>query len=144
MAGCGTVIVDHDYLGPDSLVYETADGCRVTGADVHVFTAEAFDEDGTDINRALAVAQTTTRVNGRWSYSLKLNPGDYVLLYEKLGEYGPDTTLLTVEEPPEGTLPVWTQPETPQTQNRGIPKLKVQRTVSNSGQPKSANDFWTI
>ncbi|NDC55346.1 MAG: hypothetical protein EBZ69_00675 [Alphaproteobacteria bacterium] len=144
MEGCGSVIVDHDYLGPDSLVYETGDGCKVTGADIYVFTKALFDAHGTDIDRELATAKTTTRVNGRWSYSLKLDVGDYVLLYEKPGEYGPDTTLLNVEEPPEGTLPVWTQPTTPQTQNRGIPKLKVQRTASNSGQPKSANDFWTI
>lgn len=144
IAGCGAVIVDHDYLGPDSLVYETEDGCRIAGADVYVFTKAVFDAHDLDIDRALAVANTTTRVNGRWSYSLKLDPGEYVLLYEKVGEYGPNTTPLTIDEPPEGALPVCNPPTTTQTPNRGIPKLKVQRVASNSGQTKSANDFWNI
>jgi hypothetical protein len=143
---CGSVTVDHDYLGADSLVYQTEDGCRITAADIYVFTKAAYDAAGITINRQSAVAKTATRVNGRWTYAVKLDPGEYVLLYEKVGEYGPNTFNLTVEELPEGTLQVWnpisTIPE-PETKT-DIPRLKTLRKQSNSGQPKKENDFWNI
>lgn len=141
--GCGDVIVDQDYLGSDSLIYAPAEGCPVVGAAVYAFTATDFAEHGLTINRALAIASTTTRVNGRWSQSLRLDPGNYVLLYEKQGEYGPDTVELTVEPPPpDEVLPVWApiaaiqEPETQQ-----IPKLRKQQ-MNRPG--SSANDFWSI
>lgn len=142
--GCGAVIVDHDYLGQDSLVYATVDDCKIAGANIYVFNKVDFEDHGVEISRGLAVANTTTRVNGRWAYSLRLNPGEYVLLYEKIGEYGPDTIELTVEQPAEETLPVWnTPPQTPTT-NRGIPRLKVQRGGSGSQSPEKKGDFWNI
>jgi hypothetical protein len=103
MEGCGSVAVDQDYTGLDELAYTLAGGCGVVGADVYVFTKAAFDANGVNISRALAVGNTTTRVNGRWTRSIKLNPGNYVILFEKSGEYGPDTKPLTVTAPePEG------------------------------------------
>lgn len=98
--GCGSVVVNQDYNGLDSLIYTPEDGCPIIGANIYAFTKTVFDEDGVDTNRALAVSKTTTRVNGRWTESMKLNPGQYVLLYEKLGEYGPDTVEINVTPPP--------------------------------------------
>jgi hypothetical protein len=146
ITGCGAVIVDQDYLGLDSLVYAPADGCPIVGANIYVFPAALFEEDGTDTNRNLAVGATTTRVNGRWSQSLRLDPGDYVILYEKPGEYGPDTTELTVTPPAldealEAWAPISTIPE-PTTNNTSIPKLRSPKSSSDAG--KKENKFWDI
>jgi len=99
VSGCGLIPVDHDYLGPDSLVYQPVDGCPVVGASIYVITQADFDTHGIAIDRSLAVGSTTTRVNGRWASSIKLDPGAYVLIFEKVGEYGPDTYALTVTDP---------------------------------------------
>jgi hypothetical protein len=141
--GCGAVTVDHDYLGVDSLVYATADGCRITAADIYVFTKAAFDATGITIDRQTAVAKTATRVNGRWTYAVKLDPGEYTLLYEKIGEYGPNTSPLTVEAPPEEVLQVWDPIATIPEPKTDIPRLKTLRNGSNSNQKKE-NDFWNI
>lgn len=97
--GCGAVIVDQNYGGPDNLIYSAGAGCAITGATIHVFTQADFNEHGTDINRELAVGRTFTTANGRWTQSLKLDAGDYTILYEKVGEYGPDTVNITVVDP---------------------------------------------
>lgn len=97
--GCGAVIVDQNYGGPDNLIYSAGAGCAITGATVHVFKRADFDEYGTDIARELAVGRTFTTANGRWTQSLKVDAGDYTVLYEKLGEYGPDTVNITVVDP---------------------------------------------
>jgi hypothetical protein len=112
-----------------------------------MFSAANFAGIGTDINRGLAVGKTTTRVNGRWSQSLRVDPGNYVLLYEKIGEYGPDTLTITVAPPDDdGVLPVWAPianiPE-PTSTGQSIPKLKTQKPA-NASHPKTENDCWTI
>lgn len=107
MEGCGTVPIDQDYGGLDELAYTLSTGCGVVGADVYVFSKTVFDANGINVNRSLAVAKTTTRVNGRWTRSIKLNPGDYVILYEKPGEYGPDTKTVTVTVPTENLVPAY-------------------------------------
>lgn len=89
--GCGTVVVDHNYGGADNLAYRDATGYPVVGAAVYVFTKTVFEAAHPDFpDRNNAVAGTTTRANGRWTDALRLDPGDYVLLFEKPGEYGPD------------------------------------------------------
>ena len=50
---------------------------------------------------------TTTRANGRWSDALQINPGDYGVLYEKPGEYGPDTQYITVYAPNVTPTETW-------------------------------------
>lgn len=147
ITGCGDVIVDQDYLGADSLIYAPENGCPVVGAGIYVFPAAVFAEDGVNTDKELAVGVTSTRVNGRWSQSLRLNPGNYVLLYEKPGEYGPDTYALTVTAPEAGeVLPVW-ETTTPKTEtsskNRGIPKLPVHRPKQNSPD-NTGKEFWNI
>lgn len=137
--GCGAVIVDQDYTGPDALIYAFESGCPIVGANIYVFEKAVFDEDGVQISRALAVGKTKTRANGRWVESIKLNPGDYVLLYEKPGEYGPDTYELTVTEPEEEISPVWTP--IAYMQEPVLPTLKTQTQKTSE---KKKNDFWSI
>lgn len=100
LAGTGCVTVTHDYGGLDALAYCLADGCGVEGAYVYAFTAADYLAGARSL--ADVVAATTTTTNGRWTYALQLNPGDYVLLYEKPGEYGPDILDVTVT-PPEAS-----------------------------------------
>jgi hypothetical protein len=97
--GCGSVPVDHNYGGPDNMVYRDATGYSVVGATVWVFPKDIYDAAAPDLpNRSLAVANTTTRVNGRWTDALMLDPGDYALIFEKPGEYGPDVDFVAVVE----------------------------------------------
>ena len=149
--GCGQVVVDHDYTTPDALIYTTSAGCPVEGADVYVFTKTAFDAAGLNIARSLAVGKTKTRVNGRWLQSLRLDPGDYVILYEKLGEYGPNTHELEVELPAE-PLPMSAQPtmsvQAPETEPQ--PHFPVGRRIKTKipGRPSPPDPhekgFWDI
>jgi hypothetical protein len=148
---CGAVTVDQDYLGVDSLIYQTEDGCKIAGADIYVFTKADFDVAGTVIDRQTALAKTGTRVNGRWTYSVKLDPGEYVLLYEKIGEYGPNTFELTVEAPAEEVLQVWspiaTIPEPkPRPELNTKPKVDIPRlkTLKGNSNRKTENGFWDI
>lgn len=96
-AGCGSVEVDHNYGGEDALAYQLEDGRGVVGATILAFVAADYAAGLRAVSAAKAA--TTTLANGRWSYALKLDPGNYVLVYEKRGEYGPDTHELTVAAP---------------------------------------------
>ena len=95
--GCGIVPVDHNFISPDYLSYADATGDTVEGALVYVFLKDIYDAAQPDYpDRAGAVASTTTRANGRWSDTLLLNPGNYAVLFEKPGEYGPNPQDITV------------------------------------------------
>lgn len=152
--GCGQIVVDHDYGGTDALIYTTDSGCPVEGADVYVFTKTAFDAAGETIARNLAVGKTRTRVNGRWLQSLRLDTGNYVILYEKPGEFGPDTHELTVE-PPEETLPMSYPPvmgvkdqieeqPAPTHQFPAAKKIKTRIPGRPSPPNPAEKDFWNI
>jgi len=93
-SGCGSVEVTHDYGGEDALAYQLADGCPVAGATVLAFPKSYYDAGLRQASKATAT--TTTLGDGRWSYAMKLDPGEYMLVYEKPGEYGPDPVPLTV------------------------------------------------
>lgn len=95
--GCGIIPVDHNFNAPDYLAYVDATGYAVEGANVYVFSKDIFDAAHPDYPaRDDAAANTTTRANGRWTDTLLLNPGNYVVLFEKPGEYGPNTRPITV------------------------------------------------
>jgi hypothetical protein len=98
--GLGSVSVDHDYGGTDELVYQDATGCPISGATILVFTKAVWDTAQPAIpDTTLACASSSTMANGRWSYALQLDPGEYVLLFEKLGYFGPDSAALIVTPP---------------------------------------------
>lgn len=141
--GCGAVIVDQDYAGLDSLAYTTDAGCGISGADVYVFRTEDFAEEEVNTARNLAVGRTTTRVNGRWSQSIRLDPGDYVILYEKLGDYGPDTYDLTVMEPTSPAAEL-TQVWVPDPVTNEPRQVKSKKQPGRQVSPNSDNGFWNI
>ncbi len=101
--GTGCVRVDHDYGGDSNLVYQTGDCCGISGATIMAFTKSDWDLGHRVPSAAVATSQTTT--NGTWAWAMMLNPGDYVLVFEKPGEYGPDTVILTVQPPDNGPPP---------------------------------------
>ena len=110
-AGTGSVNVDHDYGGTDLLAYQAYGCCGIEGATILAFTKEAWDNGAR--TASLAVATTTTTGAGRWAWAMCLDPGDYILLAEKVGEFGPDTIELTVEEPAEVDTPAFVPPAPP-------------------------------
>jgi hypothetical protein len=131
--GCGTIAVDHNYGGQENLIYAVSiDGCPIIGAAVYVFTRAVFDELETDTPRNLAVASTTTRANGRWTESLRLDPGEYAILFEKLGEYGPDVAYIEV-----------TAPALPQMAPAAAPSPRRNIKPLNNSKDRT-NGFWDI
>ena len=101
--GDGCVRVDHDYGEDNAYVYQTGDCCPIAGATILAFTLEDWNGGARTPEHAVATSQTTT--NGEWAWAMKLNPGDYILQFEKPGEYGPDTVPLTVQPPDPGPPP---------------------------------------
>jgi hypothetical protein len=96
-AGTGCETVAYTHAGLD-LRYLTAAGEPITDARVYAFKKADVDRAFPDHPpRHLAVAGTETTLTG-WAYDLRLDPGVYVLLYEKADEFGPDTRAITVLE----------------------------------------------
>jgi len=94
--GCGAVPVDQNYGGNDRFVYKTEDGCPIHGATIHIYAKDVFDVSGFDTPKNLALGVTSTTANGRWAQSIALDPGNYAIVYEKLGEYGPNVDFVNV------------------------------------------------
>lgn len=130
--GCGPISVDHNYGGPDELVYTTAADCPVIGANIYLFPKAVFDVTGLNTPKSQAAAKTTTRANGRWTESLNLEAGEYAVLYEKPGEFGPDVTFIDVAapEPEPEAMPITTR--------------KTRPTGNNKNQQGADKDFWAI
>ena len=97
-SGTGSIAVDHNYGGDDALTYVTREGCGVLGGTITAFRKTVYDDGLRGPEHA--VAATTTLADGRWSYALKLDAGDYVLVAEKFGEFGPTVTVITVSGGP--------------------------------------------
>lgn len=95
--GTGCVRVDHDYGEEDAYRYTAGDCCPISGAQITAFTKE--DWDGGARTREHAVATSQTNEGGYWAWAMKLNPGEYVLQFEKPGQYGPDSAALEVLAP---------------------------------------------
>lgn len=97
-AGDGTVRVDHDYGGTDALQYtSTPDGCGIVGAQILAIPRTDYDAGLRTADHACAASATTA--NGRWAFAMLLEPGEYMLVFQKDGAYGPDAVPLTVTAP---------------------------------------------
>lgn len=96
-SGTGCVRVNHDYPTNENLTYQTGDCCGIEGATILAFTAADWAGGARTAEHAVATSQTGT--NGWWVWDMQLDPGDYVLVFEKPGEYGPDIVELTVTNP---------------------------------------------
>lgn len=106
--GCGSVSVDHDYGGADNLVTQDANGCGVSGVTILAFKRADWDAAAPGRpDPELAIAATSTGADGRWLAALKLDPGEYVLLLEKTGAFGPDEYPLTVAAPGSSSSDYW-------------------------------------
>lgn len=92
-AGTGAIRIDHDYLGADRLSYVDAAGDGIVGAVIKAYTEADWEADRN--GPEYVKAGSGTMANGRWSHAMNLNPGTYVLVFEKPGFYGPD--ICTVE-----------------------------------------------
>lgn len=90
--GGGDVLVDHNYGGDDVLRYRQANGQGIDNAIIQVFLASEYNA-----GKRVPLVETRTNVNGRWVRPVMLDPGEYMLLYYKQGDFGPDEHLLTVE-----------------------------------------------
>lgn len=98
--GDGCVTVDHDFGGTDALQYLNAAGAPVEGATVLAFYTSVYTANSGQPPATLAVASTTTDAAGRWTSTLRLNPGSYTLVFQLAGAFGPDTAVITVNHPP--------------------------------------------
>lgn len=148
--GCGPVSVDHNYGGVDNLSYVTENGCHVVGATVYLFPKAVFDALGVNTPKNQAVAVTYTKANGRWTESVNLDYGDYAVMYEKPGEYGPDVTYIDVASTAACT---WTPApplvegppgeETVLTTESGA-VLSSSTPIKTCNSRTSKEDFWAI
>ena len=131
--GCGIFAVDHNFGGPDNLAYRDGTNCAIEGAYVYVFRrADYIAAQPAKPNKALAIANTNTAANGRWTKALKLDPGNYALLFEKPGDYGPDVHFITVTAPPALTA---MPSEAPVVISKYSPKPE---------KPGPKEDFWNV
>jgi hypothetical protein len=100
--GTGCVTVNSDWSGaePNALKYKDDRGAYIADAYIHAFEKANFDATfPTYPIKSEAVASTRTLSNGNWVNALNLDPGKYVLVYEKTNAYGPDNFEITVENP---------------------------------------------
>lgn len=86
--GDGSVPVNHDYGGVDTLQYNTEYGAPISDARVVVYTKA--DYDAGNRNTADIRGQTLTDANGRWRNTIMLEPDTYVLVFSKSPSIGPD------------------------------------------------------
>jgi hypothetical protein len=140
IAGTGSVLVDHNYGGPDALAYHNGAGCPIEGATVYVFPAAAYAAAQPSFPaRTTAIARANTAGSGRWDTGLQLNPGNYVLLFERVGDYGPDVQAVTVTAPVAiMSNSAAVAPVLKPSPSRNIP------VQTKPVKPPDKNDFWAI
>lgn len=98
--GCVTVTANWAGVPENALKYKDEHGNYIADAYVHVFEKANFDVTFPAYPiKAEAVASTKTLGDGTWVNALNLDPGKYVLVYEKPNTYGPDNFPITVENP---------------------------------------------
>lgn len=85
--------IDHNFGTPDALTYQTAAGVGVPDATIRVFKAVDWDAG----RRTVAAYVTETDAVGRWRSAVWVEPGfDWVIVFEKVNAYGPNTARITV------------------------------------------------
>lgn len=88
------VYVDHNFGGDDALSYWDSCDRGIVGATVKAYKKSDYDAGNT--SDQYVQAQTTTTADGRFLQALPLCQGvQYVLVYEKPGQFGPDTVEVT-------------------------------------------------
>lgn len=98
--GCVAVTADWAALAANALKYKDPNNAYIANAYIHAFTKANFDSTfPTYPIKAQAVASTRTLADGSWTNALNLDPGQYVLVYEKPDAFGPNNFEITVENP---------------------------------------------
>jgi hypothetical protein len=98
--GCVTVTADWAELPANTLKYKDPNNVYIANAYVHAFTKANFDSTfPTYPIKTEAVASARTLSDGSWTNALNLDPGQYVLVYEKPDAFGPNNLEITVENP---------------------------------------------
>lgn len=87
----GRIAVDHNTGGTDAMRYIDEEGAGIAGATIRAYVTEDYDAGVYDLR-----AKTVTGDDGRWKTPLYLSDGvPYTIVFEKDGEYGPDTQEVT-------------------------------------------------
>jgi hypothetical protein len=92
--GAGTILVDHNWGGPDALRAVDPEGVGVGGVAINAYLQADYDAGYRESK--YIVARTSTLLDGRWSQPLVLDPGPYTLVYYKQGQFGPNVVPITV------------------------------------------------
>jgi hypothetical protein len=87
-----TVKINHDYPLSDDLRYVTPGGSPIENAQVRVYYKADYDAGAL----TEPVGVTTTTSSGRWLTPILVLPGyDYVVMFFKPSDYGPDVSTVT-------------------------------------------------
>lgn len=94
-------VLSQDTGGRDALLYRDRLGRPVGGAAVSVYSCGA--DSGVDPSPKLPpdakpVAQTVTTRDGRWTTRVAVPAGQFIIVFEKPGLFGPDAVRLAVPE----------------------------------------------
>jgi len=92
--GSGAILINHDYGGTDNLRFVAPSGVGVGGVTIYCFLKDDYDVNRR--SRGYIIAESKTRDDGRWWWDMALNPGDYVLVFFKTGQYAPTPKEITV------------------------------------------------
>lgn len=88
-----TFKLSQDYPLSDDMRYMTPGGSPIANAQIRIYYKSDYDAG----NLAVPVGVTTTNTNGRWAAPVLVLPGyDYVVMFFKPSEYGPDVVTVTV------------------------------------------------
>jgi hypothetical protein len=138
--GCVTVNSDWSGVPANTLKYKDEQGEFIAGAYIHAFDKANFDATFPAYPiKSEAAASTKTLANGAWVNALNLNPGKYVLVYEKPNAYGPNNLAITVENPCEaGDTPC---SSCSSSSSSGAPDVVCPPPPTNV---RVVNNFWDI
>lgn len=87
--------IDHNYGGEDALAYHTPQRTGIEKAEVKVFNKS--DWDGGRRSSRYLVGRVGTTTAGRWTRSLDLKAGEYILVFACPGKFGPDVQTISVK-----------------------------------------------
>ena len=91
------VTINHNFGGIDALTYTDSTGHGIIGAKILLLRKTDYDNGLRKEVSAIAVSQTGAA--GRWMADMVVDPGLYVLIFEKPGEFGPNSVELIVHPP---------------------------------------------
>lgn len=93
--GSGSVSgINHNYPTTDNLLLIDENGNPLSQVEVHIFTKAKWDAGNRESSDR--EAQTFTDVNGRWTDTVSLDPGVYVIAGKRAGATQVDETEFTV------------------------------------------------